>query len=413
VRGARGSASRWFAGLLLLASAIGVWWLVSSNETAIAKPEPSSANAAATVLHAANERSRWFEKLSESKHAAVVAKPDECTVWQALRDWAVPVATRQAQVQNDAKEAARAALIELRAMPDDRSRALSVRLSYLFEGFDSAGTSPLNETLTPEQKAQATDEAVGRYSKLAQQLVDLAVSSSDAVVYATAYLHCERSAWLSAQAKTSCARLSAAQWARIDADNAAPWMQQAQLALSAGDQAGVAEAFFRVSQAKKFTDHSRVAYQALFANLPENTPEDVMVAVSDFLIGVEAAVPASGHQTLARHCSAAQLALPGGDANRRQICAAIADMLSQRGMSLFDLGTAIRLGKNGAWPAEKLALAQTQLDELTQAAQAQTEGDSSSCLGLKKVAAYHRDWIALGEVGALRQRVVNAIPATR
>jgi hypothetical protein len=413
VRGTPGSATRWFAGLLVLAASLGVWWLVSSTEAANAKPELGAANASVAVLHPANERYGLLEKMTDVPHAVVIAKPDECTVWRTLRDWALPVATRQAEVQKEATEAVRAALMELRAMPDDRSLALSARLTYLFEGFNSGVTSTPVETLSPEQKALATDEAVGRYSKLAQQLVDLAVNSADAVVYATAYLHCERSAWLSAQAKTSCARLSAAQWARIDADNAAPWMQQAQMALSAGDQAGVAEAFFRVSQARKLTDHSRLAYQALFANLPENTPEDVMVAVSDFLIGVETAVPASGHQTLTRHCSAAQLALPGGDANRRQICAAIADMLSQRGMSLFDLGTAIRLRKNGAWPAEKLALAQTQLDELTQAAQAQTEGVSSSCLGLKKIAAYHRDWIALGEVGALRQRVVNAIPATR
>jgi hypothetical protein len=301
----------------------------------------------------------------------------------------------------------------LRAMPDERSRALSASLGYFFDGSDQTAAKPSTEAVTPEQLAAETAIGVGNYSKRAQSLVDLALNSTDSVVYATAFLHCEKPTRLSTQAKTSCARLSAAQWARIDPDNAAPWMHQAQTAASAGDQAAVAEAFYRVSQAKRITDHQRAAAQAVMANLPENTSEEVVVAIGDFFIGVEAAAHATGYQALIQHCSVAKLAVPGGDANRRQICSDVADMLSQRGSSLFDLGIATRLAKNGAWPAEKLALAQTQLDELMQVVQTHVIADSSSCQGVKKAAAYRRDWIALGEVGALRQRMVTAISPTR
>ncbi len=320
---------------------------------------------------------------------------------------------RQAYVQEETAESMRAALMELRAMPDERSRALSASLGYFFDGSDQPAAKPSAEAVTPEHAAAETAIGVGNYSKRAQSLVDLALNSTDAVVYATAFLHCEKTSWLHTQAKTSCARLSAAQWARVDPDNAAPWMHQAQTAASAGDQAAVAEAFYRVSQAKRITDHQRAAAQALIANLLENTSEEVVVAIGDFFIGIEAAAQATGYQALTQHCSVDKLALPGGDANRRQICSDVADMLSQRGSSLFDSGIAIRLAKNGAWPAEKRTLAQTRLDEFMQVVQAQAIGDSSSCQGVKKAAAYRRDWIALGEVGALRRRMVTAISPTR
>ena len=376
------------------------------------KLQATSATAAA--LHPVNEVGELLAKPPVAPPLVPAeAKPDECGVWRSLRNWAVPVASRQADIQEDAVESMRAALMELRAMPDERSRALSASLGYFFDGFDQTAAKPTDEAFTPEQLAANTAIGVGNYSKRAQSLVDLAVNSTDAVVYATAYLHCEKLTWLHAQAKMSCARLSAAQWARIDSDNAAPWMHQAQKAASEGDQAAVAEAFYRVSQAKRITDHQRAAVQALMVNLPENASEEAVVAIGDFFIGVEAATQAGGYQALTQHCSAAKLAVPSGDANRRQICSDVADMLSQRGSSLFDLGIAIRLAKNGAWPAEKLALAQTQLDEFMQVVQAQVIADSSSCQGVKEAAAYRRDWIALGEVGALRQRVVTTTHVMR
>lgn len=413
MRGSRDSAARWLAGVLVVAGLLGAAWFFSLNEAIVSKPGRRLPHAAGAGFHSATEVSEPLPKVTDTPHALAGAKADECGAWQSLRDWAVPALLRQADVQAEAKESMHAALMELRAMPDERSRALSASLGYRFEGFDPTVVKPSNEALTPEQKAANKAVAVGQYSGHAQRLVDLAANSTDAVVYATAYLHCDRAAWMNEQAKTSCARLSAAQWARIDPDNAAPWMHQAQTAAGAGDHAAVAEAFFRVSQARRNTDHQRVAAQALLANLPENTSEEAVAVIGDLFVGGDAAVPARGYEVLTSHCSAARLAFLGGDANRRQTCSDVADVLSQRGMSLFDLGTAIRLAKNGAWPVEKLTLAQSQLDELMRVAQSQIVGDSSSCQGSKKAADYRRDWVALGEVQALRQRVVNTTSATR
>lgn len=411
-------------GVLVAASWVCAWWFVASSDAEHSKGELHPANAATAVLDPAREVSELPEKQTGSMFEAAAAKSNECTVWRALRDWAASDEVRQAReadIQKDAKEAVRVALMELRAMPDERSRALSLSLGFLLEGFNPSIAGQIDETLTPEQQAAKsvnTAKEVGDYSSVAQRLADLAVNSTDAVVYAAAYLHCDRAAWLNAQAKTSCARLSPAQWARVDPDNAAPWIYQAQMAAKTGDQAGVSEAVFRVSKARRISDHSHVAAQALVVNLPENMPDEMLVAIGNlFLLGAHAGNFLPSYQFLAGYCSAARLAVPGGDANGRQVCSDIADMLSQRGMTVVEMSLGVAMAKRGAWSAEKLAPAQAQLEELKRVMDGHFNSEisieSNSCSVLKSAATYRRDWIALGEVGALRQRVVTAISPTR
>jgi hypothetical protein len=424
VRDSQRSGARVLVGVLVATSLLCTWWFVFSTDAQNAKAELRPANVATAVLDPASKVSELPEKRTGSTFAAAAANPNECTLWRALRDWAASDEVRQAteaDMQKDAKEAVRAALMELRVMPDERSRALSLSLGFLLEGFNPEIAGQIDETLTTEQRAAKsvnTTKQVADYSSVAERLVDLAVNSTDAVVYAAAYLHCDRAAWLNAQAKTSCTRLSPAQWARLDPDNAAPWMYQAQMAAKTGDQAGVSEAVFRVSKARRITDHSHVAAQALMANLPENMPDEMLVAIGNlFLLGGHAGTFLPGYQLLAGHCSAARLAVPDGDANGRQLCSDIADMLSQRGTTVLEMSIGLGMAKRGAWSAQKLSLAQAQLEELMRVMDGHFNGevstDSNSCSALKKAAAYRRDWIALGEVGALRQRVGNLIPATR
>jgi hypothetical protein len=182
-----------------------------------------------------------------------------------------------------------------------------------------------------------------------QALVRLATTTSDADAYALAMSSCRRSPGESPIG--NCALLSAAQWARIEPDNAVPWLYLAAEAVRRRDASGLDAALYRASQAQ-YSDRHQDLIPALVAS-DEMTalPPPIQVDLTIMLLGIQATSPAPGLFLFLPYCG-----LDGPiDANRTQICGDLAAMLIERGRSEIDGHFGTRIGEQLGWAAPRLA----------------------------------------------------------
>lgn len=219
------------------------------------------------------------------------------------------------------EESLRSVMTGLRESPDEYSQAAGLLLE-MKGGSESAADSALLD-----------------------QLARLAVTSDDPRVYALAYRVCGR-----APAAGSCALLSAAQWARVDAGNGEPWLFVLDAAAARGDRAQVEEALHRIGTAPRFDDRYQGVAGPIIARAGSS---DSDLVAADILmthaIGVAAALPLP-LQRLTQACRETTLA----DANRRQLCDAVATALAERSDSIVLSSIGANIGKRVGWPLERV-----------------------------------------------------------
>ena len=114
----------------------------------------------------------------------------------------------------------------------------------------------------------------------------LAAGAQDPAVYALALSMCGRSAGTDAEG--ACQQLSLQRWARMDPDNAIPWLLLAAMARASHDSGAEADAFGHAAKA-----HTVAAYSdSLFAFAEPELPQDVTPLERSYfaieVIGVEA-----------------------------------------------------------------------------------------------------------------------------
>ena len=86
------------------------------------------------------------------------------------------------------------------------------------------------------------------------QLVELAVTARDPVVYGVAVGACKTG--LPDDTAAACRRLSLSEWAKIDPDNAVPWLATAAAARGNGDSWAESVAFARAAQTHKVDNYT-------------------------------------------------------------------------------------------------------------------------------------------------------------
>ncbi|MGO9947115.1 MAG: hypothetical protein ACLPWG_09730, partial [Steroidobacteraceae bacterium] len=100
------------------------------------------------------------------------------------------------------------------------------------------------------------------------ELVQLAVGANDPAVYALAIYKCAKN---EDPAAGACRQVSAAGWARMDPDNAIPWLLVVGQARANNDMQAEADAFYHAAQA-----HSTDAYyDSVFSFAEPEIPKDV------------------------------------------------------------------------------------------------------------------------------------------
>jgi hypothetical protein len=262
---------------------------------------------------------------------------------------------------------------------DLRSRAAGL----LLEGIVTAGDSP--RPVAEQTLAAATQLAAG---------------AGDPAVYALALSMCGRSAGTDAEG--TCQQISLQRWARMDPDNAIPWLFLAATARAGHDSGAEADAFSHAAKAHKVDSYS----DSLFTFAEPELPQDVTPLERSYfateVIGVEAALWSPQYGIANQHCSSEAMQ----DGNVRRQCDSLAQLLVRKGTTLLDLGEGRNIGARAGWPAERVNEVLQEQHALMQAINEVTpsaEDELWTCEAVQRLNAYMDQRVRLGEVGAARE----------
>lgn len=229
-------------------------------------------------------------------------------------------------------------------------------------------------------------------------LATLAATTADPAVYGLAWQACRGAG----NGLAACQRLNAAQWARLEPDNAQPWLAVAETALLAHDAAGVAEALYRASLATRLDDRWGAVAARLMPALPANlAPLDRSFAMTAaWSVSV---VPASSDALVAGHCSQRSLA----DANRRQVCESLATLLSERSRSTYHRALGLAMAKRLGWPPARQEALRIELDAARAVLAQGVPQDERQfeCEPLRRAERWHLHVARAGELGAAAEAV--------
>ncbi len=264
---------------------------------------------------------------------------------------------------------------------------------------NAGSPQPADEACDTAACAQRTTYVTNPGERLRADLVardalaSMALTTRSAQVYALAMRACQ-----SHRKEGVCLQLSPEQWARLDPDNAVPWLY---VAADAGDRREAptaAEAFFRVSRAARSDAHWGALTGLVLARLPSDLPILDKVALAGEVLAIEAAAPVP-FVPASQYCSVADVR----DANRQQVCAAMAEVLVNKGSSLLDVALGASIGKRVGWPAERLAAVHDERDAITQLHEQAQSAHSWSCPVLVRTLNQLTEIGQRGELGAMRR----------
>ena len=252
--------------------------------------------------------------------------------------------------------------------------------------------------------ASAPLDAVAEGAMHRDALARLAQTSDDAQVYAWAYRACRGAA---EGAPGACMQVTAAQWTRVDPDNAESWFAVAEEARRRKDDAALDDAMFHVAAAERH--HPGRA--ALAATVAEYTPQDERSLIGTSMaiaqaIGIEAGASADWQGVL-EYCSFKATA----EANRRETCDRVATVLADRSTSAAARNLGIAVGRRLGWSAERLEVLTEQRDAESTATRLGAldpgQVDPLACAALRSTIERVRAHAEFGEVEMLRRDVAS------
>jgi hypothetical protein len=245
----------------------------------------------------------------------------------------------------------------------------------------------------------------------AASLVEVALRSNDAAIYAMALQTCAAS-YFADQRGHACEMLDVAQLARLEPDNLVSWMYMAAAAARRGEHDNLVQALHRASQARYSQMHvdrfTTLAMSAWGSDTP--AAERLLPLVSS--IGIQASFSHPPYGALSRACDEAAVK----DVNRRQTCEAIAQVMVTQGRSLSDAHFGRRIGERAGWSADRVDLIGAKV-EAAMGAMAnehladEAAGGAMRCELVPRYEAWHRDVAEHGDWGAAQRRLGAALPS--
>lgn len=236
-------------------------------------------------------------------------------------------------------------------------------------------------------------------------LVQKAVSSSDPKAYALAFNSCGGDR----RSTGACPMLSAAQWARLDPGNLSPWLALLAEARARKEAAAEDEALHRMATARR-SELDTFLLPGLVVNAAPADDASVLAAwaMADEMIGAASAWHLPGYQHLIDACKGGALR----DANRRQTCAAIAEVLSEHADTVLERRFGTLIGAHVGWPAERVDRVRGEhaaYEASLSATAPSVDGQRGlSCTRLRRDLDHLRRLARLGETGVLREWVAQS-----
>ncbi|HXD06939.1 MAG TPA: hypothetical protein VN680_12870 [Burkholderiaceae bacterium] len=226
------------------------------------------------------------------------------------------------------------------------------------------------------------------------QLVRLAVASSDPAIYAIAIEGCKGGA---VEGYAACSLLSRAQWVRLDPDNARPWLELAAEAARQKDGAAEDQAMSRAAFARHSDDYAGLLPSLVDRGLGAGASALQRTLMLSASWGVQAGWVALHSAQAYEYCA--------GDSSpaRHDTCDALAQTLAYRSSSLRDLGVGIAIGRALGWDGARLADLQREYDAIAEASGFQAVGVDLSCEAVDRVQDWMHQLAASGELVAMRE----------
>ena len=255
----------------------------------------------------------------------------------------------------------------------------------------AAGYQPLLSSQDEATRAAGLLVA-GRVDSLAW----LAVGSTNSVAYAIALHGCTVKGAAEASA---CALLSPAQWARLDPDNAWPWLELAAHAREQGDAPTEEQAMWQAAHAGRMDDVagklSNLVDQGLGQSIPRLQRTLVLAMSWQLQSGWQSPVARQAEH----YCAGGALLVDGP---RRLLCDRLAQTLVTHGDRVEDFALGATLGARLAWPGTRLLALRQEADALADAAQFQTMVTDVSCDSIERIQGWLHAVGTGGEVQAAR-----------
>jgi hypothetical protein len=384
----------------LLVILVAAWWLASPRGA----PTPPKIDPAGAAARSHPVQTPFTAPLGVQSPPPP-AKGDELCAYGY-----VPVVDDVPQIPPEIKAAAQSALgslaADLAARSTDRDRAMGMFLQMV-AAWNTAGTAwrRTHGDCANDDKAcqSAADQAMASATAESRRaLVRLATSTSDANAYALAIYSCQLA---NESPINDCALLTAAQWARIEPDNAVPWLNLAADAKRRNDRSALEAALNRASKARYSDPHHDQISELLASDAfaAQSPPVQLRLAIS--LVGIEAALAFPEYQGLMQYCGGAAQA----DPNRTQTCGDLAATLIEHGRTVVDVAIGGKVAERIGSTDPRLSALLDQADAIrwqwSEELKSLQEQDHHllSCNSLQVLRRNAAAQVQFGESGRLRQ----------
>ena len=318
----------------------------------------------------------------------------------------------QADLEEKAVEAKAASVLDrftanLAAGSTDRDRAAGMYLQEVearhaagAAWIQAHGTCADTDTACWSDLSEAGVDAVGTVG-YQRALAHLATTTSDAEAYALALYSC------TAVAGGDCALLSYAQWARLEPDNAVPWLHLAAEAERRHDRSGLDAAMLRASKSRYSDSYTDAISRPFFLSDDyQSQPPLVQFQLAAQVIGIEAAVALPPIQTAALYCKTG-----ANSAASAQICGDLAAVLIEHSGTVMEVFLGGHIAEKVGWVDPRLSGLRDQADALRwqMSKDAESWKERAGCGGLPEFQAR----VQLGELAFLRRELAgNGVPAS-
>jgi hypothetical protein len=270
---------------------------------------------------------------------------------------------------------------------DAMLRALARRLAWRLSVELQGGAPGCNDD------PNACAPAAGRDHRARDALAREAATSTDPQLYALALQTCHDG---TAPPSAACGQLSVAQWARLEPDNAVPWLWMAAGAADQGDELSQADALFHAANARYSDQRFGLAFRLLSQPELQSLEPPVRTGATQLLLE-------SATGRMPDYATALQYCAPGMDSNRVQVCERLAAVLVDQGRTLLDLTIGGSLGQRVGWPLERLEALTAERSSLMALDPAAAPQDLS-CEAQQARVALALQIGRQGEIAALRSR---------
>lgn len=227
-----------------------------------------------------------------------------------------------------------------------------------------------------------------------------AVHGSDPQLYRLALQACSRAP---RSAYGACQLVDARGWARRDAGNGAAWLAVAEAARQRGDEAELNEALFRIARATRFDARPQLFVELVRQAQPADTPRWARLQLDALAIGLGMAFTPT-YAALMKPCERPALA----DANRRQLCEALADTLERRGTTMMDAGMAMALRQRLEGESARVMALRRQQDAVFGWMADSVEPAGLDCASAERAGRWFGEVIAHGELEAARRGLARS-----